>query len=82
MSWLSVGTLAAAIVPEEILLAFNEVKLAPDPLKVVAVTFPANVVSPDESIAKQLRVFVESKILKLPSTFLISKSLLLFVSVK
>ena len=38
--WLSVATLAAAIVPEDILLAFKAVKLAPDPLNVVAVIVP------------------------------------------
>ena len=41
--WLSVGTLAAFIVPEEILLAFKEVKLAPEPLNVVAENVPVNV---------------------------------------
>ena len=40
VSWLSVATLAAATVPEDIFVPFKPVKGAPDPLKPVAVSKP------------------------------------------
>ena len=45
--WFSVGTLAAAIVPDEMLLAFKLVRDAPDPLNVVAVQVPVTVAPVD-----------------------------------
>ena len=45
--WFSVGTLAAGIVPDEILLAFKLVRDAPDPLNVVAVQVPVTVAPVD-----------------------------------
>ena len=53
MSWLSVGTLAAAIVPEDMLLAFKLVRDAPDPLNVVAVQVPETV-TPEEVVSNFL----------------------------
>ena len=46
MFWLSVATLAAAIVPLEMFDAFSDVKEAPDPLNVVAVHVPIPLTSP------------------------------------
>jgi hypothetical protein len=40
VSWFKVATLAAAIVPEDMLDPFSELKLAPLPEKDVAVTTP------------------------------------------
>ena len=48
--WLRVATLAAAIVPEEIFEAFNDVKLAPEPLKVVATHVP-DIVAPELDVS-------------------------------
>ena len=47
--WLSVATLAAAIVPEDMLLAFKLVRDAPDPLNKAAVIVPSAVI-PNEPL--------------------------------
>ena len=51
VSWLSVAILAAAIVPELMLLPFNDDKDAPDPLNVVAVQVPVTVNPPETTSA-------------------------------